>query len=325
MSESIFFSDRSRHARLEIFGTGRGKFLHNLTTNDVKRLAAGKGHESFVTSPQGKTIGFMTVLATDGRLILRTDPDGFSLSLPHFEKYGVFDEIELETTTNQTFEYHLQGSKIEEELRSRGAAMPGPDELDHIATALNSEPVRLIRESLFGPDGWTVLGAIGDAPQVFKILHAFSNPTVDLDTSQVEALRVRYGVPAYGIDITAANLPQEVARDTRAINFVKGCYLGQETVARIDALGHVNKLLRGFLIAGEGDLPNPGWTFEADGKKVGALTSRVSTGHKGRSLALGYLKAALATPGTVVRVVTETGEPTSLSATVSDFPLPESW
>jgi folate-binding protein YgfZ len=74
---------------------------------------------------------------------------------------------------------------------------------------------------------------------------------IDLDSSAFEVLRIEAGVPASGRDVTPDNLPQEVARDSQAINFVKGCYLGQETVARIDALGHVNKLLRGIIITGD--------------------------------------------------------------------------
>ena len=321
MSESPRFSDRSSGVRLEVLGPDRAKFLHNLTTNDVKRLSIGKGHESFVTSPQGKTLGFMTVLAADDRLILRTDPDGFSLALPHFQKYGVFDDISIETVSDRTFEYHLEGPTVEDELRSQGATLPGRNELDHVMTTLGSAPVRLIREALLGPSGWTILGAKEDAPAVYKAIHAFSTPTIDLEPGEVERLRVLQGFPVYGVDITSANLPQEVGRDSNAINFVKGCYLGQETVARIDALGHVNKLLRGFIIDGSGDPPKPGSSLESEGKKVGNLTSCVAAEVPGRCFALGYVKATLAAAGTAVKVVTESGEPTAWEATVADFPL----
>ena len=80
-----------------------------------------------------------------------------------------------------------------------------------------------------------------------------------------QSLRIESRTPVYGLDITADNLPQEVDRNDLAISFVKGCYLGQETVARIDALGHVNKLLRGVQFAGS-EVPEPGTELARDGK-----------------------------------------------------------
>src|SRR5205807_8624579 len=94
----------------------------------------------------------------------------------------------------------------------------------------------------------------------------------ELDPATAEALRIEAGTPCFGRDVTPENLPQEVGRDARAINFVKGCYLGQETVARIDALGHVNKHLKGLKFP-RGTVPVPvpaaGATIEAGGKSVG--------------------------------------------------------
>src|SRR4051794_4171908 len=88
--------DRSDRARLEVSGPDRVKFLHNLTTNDVKRLAVDQGQESFVTSLQGKTLGYVILLACDDRILLRTDPGALSPLLPHLKKYGVFDDVELQ-------------------------------------------------------------------------------------------------------------------------------------------------------------------------------------------------------------------------------------
>src|ERR1700722_9134527 len=91
------WSDRSPRSRIEIGGPDRAKFLHNLTTNDVKRLADGAGHESFVTSPQGKTLAYVTLLATEkATILLRTEPESLNSILPHLKKYGVFDDVSIE-------------------------------------------------------------------------------------------------------------------------------------------------------------------------------------------------------------------------------------
>src|SRR5258708_9148027 len=96
------FLDRSDRVRIAIRGADRAKFLHNLATNDVKRLAVGSGHEAFVTSPQGKTLGYVTLIAADDRIVLLTDAGGLSAVLPHFQKYGVFDDVALEDMTEQS-------------------------------------------------------------------------------------------------------------------------------------------------------------------------------------------------------------------------------
>src|ERR1700756_1483442 len=101
--------DRSDRVRVEGSGPARAKFLHNLTTNEVKRLRAGRGCEAFVTSLQGKTIGYVILLAADDRIIVRSDPGGLELAMPHFRKYGVFDDVQIEDHTESTFELHLVG------------------------------------------------------------------------------------------------------------------------------------------------------------------------------------------------------------------------
>src|SRR5690242_11933486 len=93
VDKAVGRADRSVRVRLEVTGPDRVKFLHNLTTNDVKRLAAGRGREAFVTSLQGKTLGYVTLLNAGDRLIVRTDPGGLASLLPHFQKYGALDEV----------------------------------------------------------------------------------------------------------------------------------------------------------------------------------------------------------------------------------------
>src|SRR4029079_12185489 len=95
----VGFLDRSDRVRLEVAGPDRAKFLHNLTTNEVKRLAAGRGCEAFVTSTQGKTMPDVILHITEDRILVRSDPGGMELALPHFRKYGVFDDVAIEDQT----------------------------------------------------------------------------------------------------------------------------------------------------------------------------------------------------------------------------------
>ncbi len=127
------------------------------------------------------------------------------------------------------------------------------------------------------------------------------------DDAVIESLRLEAGTPLYGVDISVENLPQEIARDTQAINFKKGCYLGQETVARIDALGHVNKLLLLVKFPASAAIP-VGTELLAGDKVVGRVTSAAWSPQHQAMLALGYVRRELAKRGTRVESSAGPGE-----------------
>ena len=145
--------DRSDRVRLEISGPDRAKFLHNLTTNDIKRLAVGRGCEAFVTSPQGKTIGYLILLAADDKVIARADAGGDVLALPHFRKYGVFDDVSIDDRSSSTFELHLFGPQANELARRAAGRLP-EEEYAHVVTEIGGNLVRMVRESPAMPSGF---------------------------------------------------------------------------------------------------------------------------------------------------------------------------
>ena len=118
----------------------------------------------------------------------------------------------------------------------------------------------------------------------------------ELTDEFLEALRLEAGSPVYGRDITIENLPQEVGRDSQCISFNKGCYLGQEPVARIDALGHVNRNLVGLLCEGA-EPPASGTPIEVNGKVVGAVTSSAFSPARDQALAMAYVRREYAMEG----------------------------
>lgn len=319
VSSGAALVDRSDRVRLDVAGPDRAQFLHNLTTNDVKRLAPGRAAEAFVTSPQGKTLGFVTLVACDDRILVLTDPGAAGPILPHLQKYGVFDDVTVRDAGPETFEFHLAGPRADDLLHAAGAELPEAGDFRHVATRAGDRSVHVLRESPLGAPGLTVIGARADAESVRAALTAGGGASV-LDPATADALRIEAGTPAAGRDVTPDNLPQEVGRDARAINFVKGCYLGQETVARIDALGHVNRHLRGLLLeGGPGDEPPAGSAIETQGKPVGVVTSSAYSPRRGRPVALGYVRTAHATPGSPVQVVVNG---TRRAAVVTDLPIP---
>ncbi len=139
----------------------------------------------------------------------------------------------------------------------------------------------------------------------------------EIDSATFEALRIEAGTPVSGVDVLPNNLPQEVGRDKLTVNFVKGCYLGQETVARLDALGHVNRLLKGLHL--EADvIPPAGSSLTFEGKSIGSVTSSAFSPGWQCPIALAYLRVAQASAGTKLNLSIEGNV---VSAIVRDLPM----
>ena len=310
--------DRSDRGRLAVSGPDRAKYLHNVTTNDVKKLAVGQGHEAFVTSLQGKTLGFVTLLAEESRILLRTDPNALAAFLPHLRKYGVFDEVEIDDISGETYELHVLGSGAESALIHAGIEVPPVGEGSHVAATIGDARILVVRESPTRLPGFTLIGPAAEASALISKLRDAGEGLVEVFDDVFEGLRIEAGTPLFGKDLTADNLPQELGRDSRAISFVKGCYLGQETVARIDALGHVNKNLKGLRFVDTQEPAPAGSEIQIDGKKVGTITSSTVSPSTGWPIALGYVRATHALEGTEVSVVSPSG---NVAAVVLDLPM----
>jgi tRNA-modifying protein YgfZ len=305
--KSVGWTDRSQRARIEVRGPDRVKFLNNLLTNDVKRLAAGRGCESFVTSLQGKTLAYVTLLAAEDVILVRSERAALSNLIPHFEKYGLFDDVSWCDVSDSTFEWHFAGPSANEVLRRLAwRDQPGEadaPELSHQVSALADRSFRVIRENLTGRGGWSVIGSRNDEDAFRQAVQSLGDDVrpEKVEAGVFDALRIEAGTPEFGRDVNIDNLPQEIDRDSRAISFVKGCYLGQETVARIDALGHVNKILRGLRIENE-SVPAQGSQLEADGKTVGVITSAAFSPGWGQPIALAIIRTTSATAATRLTV-----------------------
>ncbi len=272
--QTIAWADRTDRARLLITGPDRVRFLQNLTTNDVRRIEVGGGCETFITTLQGKTLAFATLHADEDRILLRTDRAALTDLAPHLAKYGVFDEIETTDSSDSSYEVHLVGPRVAEAFDRLAVEPPAVGDLRHATVRILDRTAWLIRESPTARPGYTLIGNLEDLPLIADLLRDAAEPLglVDLDPLTFDMLRIEGGTPVFGRDLSRENLPQELDRDARAISFTKGCYLGQETVARIDALGHVNKMLRGLRFD-PGEPPSPGTPLHADGKPVGTVTS----------------------------------------------------
>lgn len=289
--------DVGDRTQLEIGGADRAKFLHNLCTNDVKSLAPGAGCEAFFTNVQGKILAHVFLFADDDFIFLDTVPGQAASLLAHLDRYLIREDVRLIDRSSELGQTWLIGPRWRQAI----AALTEASELD----AVNERPLSHGRVTLagaptvltvagFGPGGAWLRYSRQHAGAIQQLLRNSAIPQCSGES--LEALRIEARFPAYGRDISDRNLPQEVDRDRQAISFRKGCYLGQETVARIDALGHVNRLLRRIQFIGE-SVPSAGAALMDGEKTVGEVTSAVWSPGLRSPLALAYVRREASQPG----------------------------
>ena len=288
------FSDRTI---LSVTGSDRAAFLQSFTTNDVRKLVPGLGCEAFVTSPQGKTLGHVLIFCEPDRFVLDSSPNQAEALVSHFQRYIITEDVEFVDQTSQVKDILVAGPKATQLLKSVAELDVPAEMLSHCPAMISGCHVALRRVECAGPLAYFVQTATGDVEVVANAL--FTNGAVLCDAAAVESARLEAGFPLFDVDITADHLPQEVARDAKAISFTKGCYLGQETVARIDAVGHVNRVLVGLKFLGT-DIPPGGTELQAEGQTVGHVTSAAWSPRLDAPLALAYLRRNFAKPGTAL-------------------------
>lgn len=282
---------------LEVSGPSRIRFLQGLFSNDVQALEVGQGTEGFFPTVQGKILAHCLVLKEDERVLILGLGDQTEGLLPHLQKYGMIEDVEIQNRQSEVGAKLVWGSKLPEFLASL-AALELTKPLSHGQVTYQGAPLHLLRTPLFGFDTVELRGAT-------ELLASLANQLQEMDATEetletVERLRIENRFPRHGVDLTAEHLAQEANRDDAAISFRKGCYLGQETVARIDALGHVNKKLVPLRVEGAPQGLSLPYPIEKDGKQVGQVTSLAQTGNQG--IGLGMLRREVNQPGTRLEV-----------------------
>lgn len=287
--------DFSGRGRLEATGDDRKSFLHKLSTNDVQGLAADAGCEAFFLDARGHVLGHAFLISTGQSLVMETVHGANEILLKHLDRYLIREKVELHDRTNEWAELLLAGAQSHELLARLANGEPPGARLNSAEMVVAGQPALVTRVEMTRPGGYLLfLRDGGRRREVIDALRA--QGAVLCAEAAFTAARVEAGFPMYGQDITDSNLPQEVARDDLAVSFRKGCYLGQETVARIDALGHVNKtLVRLRFDASEP--PPPGTELIAGEVDVGRVTSAAFSPLEKAVVALGYVRRGSNEPG----------------------------
>jgi len=222
--------DLSARGRIVARGRDRARLLHNLTSNDIKKLTPGEGCYAFLLSPQGRIQADLNILCFADHFLLDTEPELREKVPHHIKRYIIADQVELQDVTLQTACIALEGP-------TASAILPLPA-ADYAHAPWQDSTVA--RVTVTGQPGALVFcPAEKKADIITRLESAGALPATPEDARMV---RIENGRPRYGEDITDTSLPQET-QQMHAVSFTKGCYLGQEIVERIRARGHVNRKL----------------------------------------------------------------------------------
>jgi folate-binding protein YgfZ len=279
--------DLSSWAKIQLTGTDRVRWLNGMVTNNVRDLAVGHGVYAFLLNPQGRIMGDLYAYNRGESIILVTDQTQVAKILEIFDHYIIMDDVQVENISDKLTAIGLSGPKSQDVLRTAGFEIPELQPLELRDLQWKQVPVSLVRGEREKRESWEIWLAPENATQLRDALIQ-SGAKLAVDAA-LELCRIALGIPCYGQDIRERDLPQETEQ-ARALNFSKGCYVGQEIVERIRSRGAVHRTFTGFVF--ESGLPAVGTKVQVEGKDVGEITSATSLPlENGLVLAgLGYIR-----------------------------------
>ncbi|MBC8137495.1 MAG: folate-binding protein YgfZ [Fibrella sp.] len=322
MLPELFYTPTKRDL-LKLTGKDRQSFLQGMVTNDVLRLQPGEGCYAFMLDATAHVLADMRVLNIGEYLLLDLESGMAPFVAETLDKYLIMEKCRITDVTSDFATFIVGGAGAADSVLVWFEA-EAHDWVD------GNNAARALGAGIFGATArvdavaakWTTgsvptfsLYAQSTEPgQIIEILNDVVDTELPEDT--LDALRIEAGIPRFGVDMDKTVLAPEVRQDARAVSYKKGCYIGQEIVARIDARGHTNKGLVGFFLdPAQSTLPeNNAPVFASDGKQVGRITSAALSPTLGVPIALGYLRNEHAAPTTPLTVGSPDGTAIQIAA-----------
>jgi folate-binding protein YgfZ len=306
--------DQSHRGKLRLKGKDRVDFLHGMTTNDIKKLTPGNGLYTTFTTDKAKMLADGRVYFLPDALWIDVEPGVTDKLQKHLDKFTLVSDVAIENITEAFGLLSIHGPSSQEILPKlvKPESVPA-QEYSTVSFTMDGLPILVVRNEITGEAGFDFYIPIEQTAAIWSRLIQVGGPhglkPVGLDA--LNSLRIEAGIPVFGIDMDESNFPMEAGLEARAISYTKGCYIGQETIARADAQGRMNKRLIGLELSGE-SVPKKGEPIlappqgsGAEPKAVGTVTSAVHSPTLGRVIAMGYVRYDLAKPGCDV-VIEET-------------------
>jgi len=283
----------------EVTGGDRVRWLDGMLSNDVAALGPGaerSGCYAALLTPQGRVVADLQVLWREEALWLETAGEAVATTIERLERYVVADDVALSDRSRELARLGLEGPGARDVLEAAAGSVPdlAPDSCTELT--LEGSAVLVAKFGWSGELAYQLILPLGDAERVEAALVAAGDSVglIEAGAEALEILRVEAGVPRLGCELDESVLPAE-ARLERAVSTTKGCYTGQEVVARMASRGRVGHLLVG--LGASGEPPRVGSDVCAEGSRIGEVTSACVSPVAG-AIALGFVRTAYAEPGT---------------------------
>ena len=287
----------SDHFIVQLTGADRHAFLHSFCTQDLKGLPIGHCSEAFVLNPKGKALAFVNVLAFEDAIwLLGADRSHAAAVIEHLDRYLIREDVQLKDLTDRVDQFFSLTPAATEAV---GAMANEINQCQH----MSDHSIGTAHIELAGFGHWFACGGSQTEMLCQQLADA---GMIECGAEVLHAVRLEQRTPWSGSEADETNLPQELQRDEQAISFNKGCYLGQETVARLDALGRVNQLLVPIQFDDlAGQIIQSGAELLADEKVAGRVTSIAWSPQANAAIGLAYVRRKHAQPDS--KVATQDG------------------
>ena len=300
--DSVAICDRSHWGRIQVSGGDRLRFLHNQSTNNFERLNPGQGCDTVFVTSTARTIDLATAYVTENVVLLIVSPNRRQYMIDWLDRYIFFaDKVELTDVTQETATFSLIGPEsnaLVEQLG--GGAIIGQPYASHQLVQLKDVEVPIAVGSGLSMPGYTLIVPTENAATVWSNL--VESGSVPLGDRVWEQLRIQQGRPVPDQELTEDYNPLE-ARLLQTISFEKGCYIGQETIARLNTYKGVKQYLWGIRLSAPAQ---PGSVITLEDEKIGKLTSYTDTDQG--FFGLGYIRTKAGGEGLKVQVGETEGE-----------------
>jgi len=276
LTHGVALLDRSRAGRLRFQGKDALDLLNRLSTNQLNDLASGEARATVLTSNKGRIVDVLTVARQDGHLLVLTSPETPRKVAEYIDFYTFSEDVRVEDITGATAMLSVTGPQAEAWAATH-MVNPGTD-------------VAVFRDDFLGAPGYAVVVPVARRDALWERLSRDTGAT-PAGEEAVEAVRVERGVPVYGRELGEEYNPLETGLRP-IISFTKGCYVGQEVVARLDTYKKVQRRLAGLRWEADARV-DAGADIVLDGEGVGVLTSAARL-PDGAGVGLGYVKRGVA-------------------------------
>ena len=315
--------DMTHRGKIRISGKDRIKFLQNILSQDINKLTPGTGGHATLLNTKGHMLAYMRIYSDEDSFLIDTEPGEADKIIQILNRYLFREDVKIDDVTLKYGLVTVQGPHSRENIcRISGTDIKKMEECNHLNLTINSINCKVVKTTHTGEEGYDIYAPWDNIHSIWETI-IIPSPSAQITPVGHEAynsLRIEAGIPLYSVDMDEDTIPIEANLD-HAISYTKGCYVGQETIARIKFKGHVNRTLTGFTI--EGDIiPGKGdriyTVTENTEHNIGIITSACFSPTLNKSIAIGYLRLGYTEPGTEVHI---DSKPHRISAVIAGIPF----